>query len=62
MYFDIIYYLHLDWIALFIRDTNKCNFDIYKYNRISLLRVLASLTQSSGCSMQKMTVPLHGMH
>jgi hypothetical protein len=26
--FDIIYFVHFDWITLFIHDTNKCIFDI----------------------------------
>jgi hypothetical protein len=31
-YFDIIYSPSFDWIKLFIHNTNKCNFDIYKYS------------------------------
>jgi hypothetical protein len=31
---DIIHSAHFDWINLFIRDTNKCNFDTYKYSSI----------------------------
>ena len=47
MYKHIIYSLHLDSIKLFIHDTNKCNFDLFKYNLISLLNVLVSLVSSS---------------
>jgi hypothetical protein len=38
-FFDIIYSNHLYWIKLFINDTNKCSFDIYKYDLISLPHV-----------------------
>jgi hypothetical protein len=37
--FDIIYSVRFDSIKLFIHDTNKGSFDIYKYNLISLLNV-----------------------
>ena len=32
--FDIINSLHIDWIKLFIHDTNECTFDTYKYSLI----------------------------
>ena len=50
MYKHIIYSLHLDSIKLFIHGTNKCNFDLFKYNLISLLNVLVSHVSSPGGS------------
>jgi hypothetical protein len=38
-----IYSVHFDSIKLFIRDINKCTFDIHKYSFISLLHISASL-------------------
>ena len=49
IYFDIICTVCFNWIKLSIHTSNKCAFDIYKYNLTSLLHASLLLMPSSVC-------------